>query len=47
MMQQKGSRVTPAGSGYPVSPARVLPNASMAVATVRGMEEDESVDREG
>jgi hypothetical protein len=47
MMQQKGGRVTPAGSGYPVSPARVLPNASMAVATVRGIEEDESVDREG
>ncbi len=47
MMQPKDGRVTPAGSGYPVSPDRVLHNTSMAVATVRRMEEDESVDREG
>jgi hypothetical protein len=47
MTQQKGGRVTPAGSGYPVSPARVLPKVSMSVATARGLEKDESVDREG
>jgi hypothetical protein len=45
MTQQKGGRVTPAGRGYPVSPARVLPKVNMSVA--RGAGNDESVDRAG